>query len=158
MYPELHNFKLDTLSKHLGVILDNHHRAVDDAKATADAFVKMIAELREEGKTEIAKFNTEFDLRDAAKKNKAFLIIILAKNQTGLRNIYEMVSASQLKYFHRTPRIPKSLLMEKREGLILGSACEAGELVRAIIDGADDERLKEIVDFYDYLEIQPIGN
>ena len=158
MYPELHNFKLDTLSKHLGVILDNHHRAVDDAKATADAFVKMIARLRVEGKTEIAKFNTEFDLRDAAKKNKAFHIIILAKNQTGLRNIYELVSASQLKYFHRTPRIPKSLLMEKREGLILGSACEAGELVRAIIDGADDERLKEIVDFYDYLEIQPIGN
>ena len=158
MYPELPNFRLDTLSKHLGVILDNHHRAVDDAKATADAFVKMIAELRAQGKTDISKFNTEFDLRSAAKKNKAFHIIILAKNQTGLRNIYEMVSASQLNYFYRVPRIPKSLLEEKREGLILGSACEAGELVRAIIDGAGDEELKGIVDFYDYLEIQPIGN
>lgn len=158
MYPDLHNFKLDTLAKHLGVILDNHHRAVDDAKATADAFVKMIVTLREDGKTEIAKFNDEFDLRDAAKKNKAFHIIILAKNQTGLRHIYELVSQSELKYYYRTPRIPKSLLTEKREGLILGSACEAGELMRAIIDGADDDRIKEIVDFYDYLEIQPIGN
>ena len=158
MYPELANFRLDTLSKHLGVILDNHHRAVDDAKATADAFVKMLEELRENGKTEISKLNGEFDLRGAAKKNKAFHIIILAKNQKGLRNLYEMVSASQLDYMFRYPRIPKSLIEEKREGLILGSACEAGELVRAIIDGADDEALENIVSFYDYLEIQPIGN
>lgn len=158
MYPELSNFRLDTLTKHLGVILDNHHRAVDDAKATADIFIKMIDELREQGREKIAELNTGFDLRGASKKNKAFHVIILAKNQTGLRNIYEMVSASQLNYFYRVPRIPKSLLTEKREGLIIGSACEAGELVRAIIDGANDESIKEIVDFYDYLEIQPIGN
>lgn len=158
MYPELPNFRLDTLTKHLHVILENHHRAVDDAKATADAFVKMLAELRGQGKTELAKFNTYFDVRSASKKNKAFHIIILAKNQTGLRNIYELVSASHLNYFFRTPRIPRSLLEEKREGLILGSACEAGELFRAVVDGQTDEELKEIVDFYDYLEIQPIGN
>lgn len=158
MYPELPNFKLDTLTKHLHVILENHHRAVDDAKATADVFVKMIEELREKEITELNKFNEAFDLRSAAKKNKAFHIIILARNQTGLRNIYEMISQSHLEYFFRTPRIPKSLLEEKREGLILGSACEAGELFRAIIDGKSDEELKEIVDFYDYLEIQPIGN
>ncbi len=158
MYPDLPNFKLDTLTKHLHVILDNHHRAVDDAKATADVFVKMLSELREQGRTELAKLNGEFDLRSAAKKNKAFHIIILAKNQTGLRHIYEMVSESQLKYFFRTPRIPKSLLEEKREGLILGSACEAGELFRAVIDGKSDEELADIVNFYDYLEIQPIGN
>lgn len=158
MYPELGNVRLETLSKHLGVILENHHRAVDDAKATADIFVKMIASLREQGHTELKNFNKDLDLRQGAKKTKAFHIIILAKNQTGLRHIYEMVSASELDYFYRTPRIPKSLLMEKREGLILGSACEAGELVRAIIDGANDEELEEIVDFYDYLEIQPIGN
>lgn len=158
MYPELPNFKLDTLTKHLHVILENHHRAVDDAKATADAFVKMISELRGQGKTELAKLNTYFDVRSASKKNKAFHIIILAKNQTGLRNIYELVSASHLNYFFRTPRIPRSLLEEKREGIILGSACEAGELFRAVVDGQTDEELKEIVDFYDYLEIQPIGN
>lgn len=158
MYPDLPNFKLDTLTRHLHVILENHHRAVDDAKATADVFVKMIEELREQGKVQLASFNEEFDLRAAAKKNKAFHVIILAKNQTGLRHIYEMVSASHLNYFFRTPRIPKSLLIEKREGLIIGSACEAGELFRAIIDGQSDEELKGIIDFYDYLEIQPIGN
>lgn len=158
MYPELPNFRLDTLTKHLHVILENHHRAVDDAKATADAFVKMLLELREQGITELAKLNTYFDIRSASKKNKAFHIIILAKDQTGLRNIYELVSASHLNYFFRTPRIPRSLLEEKREGLILGSACEAGELFRAVVDGESDEELKGIVDFYDYLEIQPIGN
>ena len=158
IYPNLHNHKLDTLTKHLGVILENHHRAVDDAKATADIFVKMLDTLRNEGKTDIGTFNDIFDLRAAALKNKPFHIIILAKNQTGLRHIYEMVSESQLKYYYRNPRIPKSLLREKREGLILGSACEAGEVVRAIIDGANDETLADIVSFYDYLEIQPIGN
>lgn len=158
MYPELPNFRLDTLTKHLHVILENHHRAVDDAKATADAFVKMLAELKEQGKNILANLNNDFDVRSASKKNKAFHIIILAKNQTGLRNIYEMVSESHLNYFFRTPRIPRSLLEEKREGLILGSACEAGELFRAVVDGENEERIKEIVDFYDYLEIQPIGN
>ena len=158
MYPDLHNFRLDTLTKHLGVMLENHHRAVDDAKATADVFVKMLETLRGEGKTELKTFNDIFDLRAAALKNKAFHIIILAKNATGLRHIYEMVSESQLKYFYRVPRIPKSLITEKREGLILGSACEAGELVRAIVDGENDETIADIVSFYDYLEIQPIGN
>lgn len=158
MYPDLPNFRLDTLARHLHVILDNHHRAVDDAKATADAFVKMIAELRGQGKYSLAELNNEFDVRSASKKNKAFHIIILAKNQIGLRHIYELVSASHLNYFFRTPRIPRSLLEEKREGLILGSACEAGELMRAVVDGADEDELKDIVDFYDYLEIQPIGN
>lgn len=158
MYPDLPNFKLDTLTKHLHVILENHHRAVDDAKATADAFVKMIAELKENGIERLSELNEHFDIRGASKKNKAFHIIILAKNQTGLRNIYELVSASQLKYFFRTPRIPRSLLEEKRDGLILGSACEAGELMRAVIDGKTDEDLADIVNFYDYLEIQPIGN
>lgn len=158
MYPELPNFRLDTITKHLHVILENHHRAVDDAKATADAFVRMLEQLRAEDRIQLKDLNTGFDLRSAAKKNRAFHVIILAKNQVGLRHIYEMVSQSHLNYFFRTPRIPKSLLTEKREGLIIGSACEAGELFRAIIDGQSDEELKEIIDFYDYLEIQPIGN
>lgn len=158
MYPNLPNFRLDTLTKHLHVILENHHRAVDDAKATADVFVKMLEQLKSEDKIHLNTFNDVFDIRSSAKKNRAYHIIILAKNQTGLRNIYELVSQSHLNYFFRTPRIPKSLLMEKREGLILGSACEAGEVFRAIIDGCSDEQLKDIVEFYDYLEIQPIGN
>ncbi len=158
MYPDLHNFKLDTLTKHLGVILENHHRAVDDAKATADVFLKMLTELKEKGTERLDTLNASFDLSGASKKNRAYHIIILAKNQTGLRHIYEIVSQSHLNYFYRTPRIPRSLLIEKREGLILGSACEAGEFFRAVVDGKSDDELIEIADFYDYLEIQPIGN
>ena len=158
MYKELPNHRLDTLCKHLGVINAHHHRAVDDAEATAQAFVKMLDALKKNEKTELKNFNREFDIRTASSKTKAFHIILLAKNETGVRNIYEMVSQSHLKYFMRTPRIPKSLLEEKREGLIIGSACEAGELITAMVDGAGDEALCNIAEFYDYLEIQPIGN
>ncbi len=158
MYPDLPNFRLDTLTHRLHVILENHHRAVDDAKATADIFIKMLEELSAHGITDTENLNNAFDLRGAAKKNKAFHIIILAKNQIGLRHIYEIISKSHLDYFYRTPRIPRSLLEEKREGLILGSACEAGEFFRAVVDGKSDDELKEIASFYDYLEIQPIGN
>ncbi len=158
MFPNLRNYKLDTIANHLDVILDNHHRAVDDAKATADAFVKMISFLKEEGIEKLSDLNRHYDVRSASKKNKAYHIIILAKNQQGLRNIYELVSESHLKYFYRTPRIPRSLLEEKREGLILGSACEQGELFQAMLDGASENELLKIADFYDYLEIQPIGN
>lgn len=158
LYPTLHNHKLDTLSKHLHILLENHHRAVDDAKATADIFMKMCEKLKEEQKIILADLDEVFDVAQASKKNKAYHIILLAKNQIGLRHLYELVSASQLKYYFRTPRIPRSLLEKKREGLIIGSACEAGELFRAIVEGASEKKLKDIASFYDYLEIQPIGN
>ncbi len=158
MYPFLNNFKLDTLTKHLNVILENHHRAVDDAAATAEAFIKMCEQLKNEGKHKLCELNDGYDMRDASKKNRANHIIILAKNQQGLRNIYELVSQSHLRYFSRTPRLPRSLISQKRDGLILGSACEAGELFSAVVENGSEEKLKELVDFYDYLEIQPIGN
>ena len=158
LYPELNNHKLNTLSKHLNVMLQNHHRAVDDAKATADIFIKMIQALCDMSITKLSDLNNFFDLSQAVKRNKAFHVIILAKNNKGIRNLYEMISASHLKYFYRTPRIPKSLLEAKREGLIIGSACEAGELYRSIVDGSSEDKIRKIVDFYDYLEIQPIGN
>ncbi|MCD8391327.1 MAG: PolC-type DNA polymerase III [Firmicutes bacterium] len=158
MFPELSNFRLDTIAKRLNVILDNHHRAVDDAKATADAFVKMIELLKADNHSLLRELNDSFDLREASKKNRANHIIILAKNQIGLRHIYELVSESHLKYFYRTPRIPRSLLEEKREGLILGSACEQGEVFSAILDGASEKEIEKTAEFYDYLEIQPIGN
>jgi len=158
MYPSLGNHKLDTVAKHLNVILENHHRAVDDAYATAEVFVCMLEELKQLGHMDLTELNTAFDMRSASKRNKARHIIILAKNQQGVRNIYEMVSQSHLRYFFRTPRLPRSLINEKREGLILGSACEAGELFSAVVEGASEEKIKKIVDFYDYLEIQPIGN
>lgn len=158
MYPKLSNHKLDTLCKHLNVINAHHHRAVDDAEATALAFMKMLSELNKGGKNDLSEYNEIFDIRKASVKTRAFHIILLAKNTAGIRNIYEMVTESHLKYFFRTPRIPKTLLMQKREGIIIGSACEAGELISAIVDEESDDRLEEIADFYDYLEIQPIGN
>jgi len=157
LYPELPNHKLDTLTKHLKIVLEHHHRAVDDAKATADIFIKMLEEIDEKGYP-LNELNEKFDTRSASKKNKAYHIILLAKNQIGLRHIYEMVSDSHLKYFHRTPRIPRSLLEEKREGIIVGSACEAGELFTAVVQGKEWEEIKRISEFYDYLEIQPLGN
>ena len=163
MYPGLNNHKLDTISKHLNVILENHHRAVDDAKATADVFVKMTNELKTMGECDITALNTQFSMAKVAhisskRPGSTYHIIILAKNLEGIRHIYEMVSESHLSYYFRRPRIPRSLIKEKRGGLILGSACEAGELMHAIIQGKSDEELKEMVEFYDYLEIQPIGN
>lgn len=168
MYPFLHNHKLDTITNHLNVILENHHRAVDDAKATADAFVIMLAQLRNEGQSLLTDLNTVYDtstasmkasaVRGAVRKNLAFHIILLAKNKQGIRNIYEMVSQSHLRYFSNIPRLPKSLIEQKREGLIIGAACEAGEVFRAVVGNKNEEQIKEIVDFYDYLEIQPIGN
>ena len=158
MFPKLPNHRLDTLCKHLSVINMHHHRAVDDAEATAKAFMKMLDSLRDGGKTELSEFNEIFDIRTASTKTKAFHIILLAKTYEGVRNIYEMVTESHLKYFFRTPRIPKTLLMEKRNDIIVGSACEAGELFSALVEGETEERLKEIASFYDYLEIQPIGN
>ncbi len=158
LYPSLNNHRLNTLTKHLNIILENHHRAVDDARATADIFLKMLDELKTLSITEINDLNTSFDLSQAVKKNKAYHIIILAKNTTGVRNLYEMVTASQLKYYYRTPRIPKSLLAQKRNGLIIGSACEAGELFRAVVENSSEDKIREIAEFYDYLEIQPIGN
>ena len=158
IYPELANHRLNTLSKHLGVLLENHHRAVDDAKATADIFIKMLDELNSRGQTKLDDLNSVYDMASAAKKGKAYHIILLAKNKQGIRNIYEMVSASHLNYFYRTPRIPKSLLEKKREGIIIGSACEAGELFRAVVGKKSHDEIKKIAQFYDYFEIQPIGN
>lgn len=158
LYPELANHKLNTLTKHLNIVLEHHHRAVDDAKATADIFIKMLADEKCAGIRYIREFNEKFDLRAASKKNRANHIILLAKNQAGIKSIYEMVSESHLKYFFKTPHLPRSLIAEKRENLIIGSACEAGELFRAVVEGKSDEELDRIAGFYDYLEIQPLGN
>lgn len=158
LYPELKNHRLDNLTKHLKILLENHHRAVNDGKATADVFIKMLEDLKDKGISKLSELNTHFDMRLASMRTKSYHIILLAKNLKGIRNLYEMVSASQLNYFYRQPRIPRSLIEEKREGIIVGSACEAGELFTAVTDDASDEKLEKIASFYDYLEIQPIGN
>ncbi len=158
MFPHQNRHNLDALCKNLGVINEHHHRAVDDADATAKAFIKMLEILRSKGHTDLSQFNNIFDIRSAAAKTRAFHVILLAKTYEGVKSIYEMVTQSHLKYFERTPRIPKTLLSEHRSDIIIGSACEAGELFTALVEGAGDKRLEEIAQFYDYLEIQPIGN
>ena len=159
LLPALNRFKLDTVAKALNISLENHHRAVDDAGCTAEIFVKFVQMLKERELTTLAKVNEFGDLNpDSIKKLPTYHVIILARNDIGRVNLYQLVSASHLVYYNRRPRIPKSVLNEHREGLIVGSACEAGELYRALLDGKPDETIAKIVDFYDYLEIQPLGN
>ena len=159
LLPNLNRFKLDTVAKALNISLENHHRAVDDAGCTAEIFVKFVQMLKERELTTLAKVNEFGDLNpDSIKKLPTYHVIILARNDIGRVNLYQLVSASHLVYYNRRPRIPKSVLNEHREGLIVGSACEAGELYRALLDGKPDETIAKIVDFYDYLEIQPLGN
>ncbi len=160
LLPQLSRFKLDTVARAMNISLEHHHRAVDDAGTTAEIFVKFIARLKSMDIETLEQVNGLSRMNDdALKKLRSYHIILLAKNDTGRINLYRLVSWSHLKYFSRNqPRIPKSLLAKYREGLIIGSACEAGELFRAVVDGASDEELARIVRFYDYLEIQPLGN
>ena len=144
--------------KTLGISLENHHRAVDDAEATAEIFVRFSKMLKEDGKDTLEKVNALGDSNpDIVKRLPTYHAIILAKNNTGRVNLYRLISESHLTYYAKRPRIPKSLLQKCREGLILGSACEAGELYRALLDEKSEADIARIVDFYDYLEIQPHG-
>ncbi len=155
----LKNYKLDTVVEAMGCTLANHHRAVDDAGATADVFVRFLERFKKKNIRDLDELNTYSAMSvDAIKKLKTYHIIFLAKNEIGRINLYRLVSLSHLDYYARRPRIPKSVLAKYREGLILGSACEAGELFRAVVDERSEEEIARIVDFYDYLEIQPTGN
>ena len=152
-------YTLDAVAKTLGISLENHHRAVDDAECTAEIFVKFIEMLKKDNILDLASLNELGKSSvEAIRKLHSYHIIILAKNQTGRINLYRLVSESHLTYFHKRPLIPKSLIQKYREGLIIGSAREAGELFRALLDGQSDEQIARIVRFYDYLEIQPLGN
>lgn len=159
LLPTLSRYKLNVVAKALGISLENHHRAVDDAGATAEIFVKFVEMLKEREITTLKGVNTFGAMNpDAIRKMPAHHVIILAKNDVGRVNLYTLVSMSHLKYFGRMPRIPKSELNRYREGLIVGSACEAGELYQAILNEKSEEQIAKIVNFYDYLEIQPLGN
>ena len=159
LLPELSRFKLNTVAKALKVSLENHHRAVDDAGATAEIFIKLCEMLRERDITKVDEIDKLGKLStEAIRKLPSYHAIMLAQNDIGRVNLYKMVSLSHLEYFHKRPKIPKSLLNECREGIILGSACEAGELYRAIISNKSPEAIHRIVNYYDYLEIQPLCN
>ena len=160
LYPDLPNHKLDTVADHLRLGNFNHHRADDDAATAAGIFLDQLRLLRIRGAEQLADANTllaEAKVGGKARRS-AHHIIILAKNQAGLRNLYKLISLSNLDHFNRFPIMPKSLIQANREGLILGSACEAGELFSAIVAGKSQAELEQIADWYDYLEIQPISN
>ncbi|MCD7814005.1 MAG: PHP domain-containing protein, partial [Lachnospiraceae bacterium] len=159
LLPALNRFKLDTVAKAVGVPLGHHHRAVDDAGCTAEIFEKFLGMLQKREITTLAQLNAlGHSSKDQIKKLPTYHAIILAANEVGRTNLYRLVSWSHIDYYNRHPRIPKSVLEQNREGLLLGSACEAGELYRALVRGASAPEIARLVEFYDYLEIQPLGN
>ncbi len=159
LLPHQNKHTLDALCKTFGVSLENHHRAVDDAEATAYIFLKFLAMLNEEKITTLHELNTfARPSVENISRLHPYHCIILAKNDLGRINLYRLVSMSHLQYFNRQPKIPKSEILKYRDGLIIGSACEAGELYRALLEGRADAEIAKIVGFYDYLEIQPCGN
>lgn len=162
LFPEYKKYKLGKIADNLGIKVEVAHRALDDVDTTVKVFRVMLDMINKRGAKKIEDIDkvsrTEEAKKEEYKKLKTYHVIILAKNYIGLRNLYKLVSLSHLHYFYRKPRILKSLLEKYREGLIIGSACEAGELYQAIELGKSDEEIEEIASFYDYLEIQPIGN
>ena len=158
LFPGLRNYKLDTINKHLEIPPFNHHRAVDDAMALARIFEVMLSDLKEKDMTTVEAINTGLGGNKEVLKKKYYHLIILVQNQTGLKNLYRIVSAAHTKYFFKKPRVPRSLLNQYREGLLLSPACEAGELYRAVVAGKAHDELLRIARYYDYLEVQPLGN
>ena len=158
LLPELKRFKLDIVSNHLNLPQFNHHRASDDAMVVARMMDKFLPMLRQQGARTLDDIETVYHSLRRTDVAKTYHMILLVKNKKGLKNLYEMISQSYLKYFHRSPTIPKSLLIQHREGIIVGSACGMGELYGAVMKGASEKELKKIASFYDYLEIQPICN
>ena len=162
LFPDYKKYKLGKIAEKLGIKVEVAHRALDDVDTTVKVFRVMVDMLKKKGATIVEDIDRVAASKEAKKeeykKLKTYHAIILAKNYVGLKNLYKLVSLSHLHYFYRKPRILKSLLKKYSEGLILGSACEAGELYQAIELGKTDEEIEEIANDYDYLEIQPTGN
>ena len=162
IFPDLKKYKLGKIAEYLKIKVEVAHRALDDVDTTVKVFNVMTKILKEKGAKTVDDIDKvaadEEFVKDAYKKLPAYHAIILAQNYVGLKNLYKLVSLSHLHYFYKKPRILKSLYKKYSEGLILGSACEQGELYRAIVGGKDDEEIENIARDYDYLEIQPLGN
>ncbi len=155
LYPTQKSHKLGAVCRNLGVSLKNAHRAVHDAAATAQCLAKMLEEAEKKG----AKTLSDIDSVIGGETiGDSFHIVLLCKSQKGMQNLNHLISDSNVRYFYRHPNMPRHLIDEYREGLILGSACEAGELFQAIVDGKSEKEIERIASWYDYLEIQPIGN
>ncbi len=155
--PDLKKFKLDIVAKRLNINMGSHHRAFDDARTCGLIFLKTRDALVKLGANNIQEINSKFPHSDYTKAN-TYHVVLLVKNQEGMKNLYKIISESHLNYFHKRPRVPRRILSEYRDGLIVGSACEAGELFCAVVEGKSHNELLKMADFYDYLEIQPIGN
>ncbi|MCI7812651.1 MAG: PolC-type DNA polymerase III [Lachnospiraceae bacterium] len=159
LLPQLNRYKLDTVAKALQISLENHHRAVDDAGCTAEIFVKFVKMLKDreietlDAVNELGKSDSE-----KIKKLPTYHAILLATNDVGRINLYRLISYSHLQYYNRKPRIPKSEFLKNREGLLIGSACEAGELYQAMLNDRPEAEVARLAEFYDYYEIQPLGN
>lgn len=159
IFPDMKRYKLGLIADKLDIVVEVAHRALDDVKTLVAVFNVMIEKLKEKGAKTVDDIDVVFaGDPDAYKKLPSYHAIILAKDYVGLKNLYKLVSYSHLDYFYKKPRILKSLFEKYREGLILGSACEAGELYRAIVAGRPEEDIEAIAKYYDYLEIQPVGN
>ncbi len=155
----LRNYKLDTVAAELGVKLDGHHRAVNDAECTMEIYLKLCAILDKRDIYTLAEAHARLKPSDEAIRNMhPYHCIVLCKNDTGRVNLYKMVSASHLRYYKQRPKVPKSMLRDMHEGIIIGSACEQGELFKAILEDAEPDRIASLCEFYDYYEIQPLGN
>ena len=162
IFPDLKKYKLGKIAEYLKIKVEVAHRALDDVDTTVKVYNEMMKILKERGATSVKDIGEKASAKgvdsEEYKKLRPYHAIILAKNYVGLKNLYKLVSLSHLHYFYKKPRILKSLYKKYSEGLILGSACEAGELYQAIELGRSDEEIEEIAQSYDYLEIQPIGN
>ena len=157
--PELGRYNLDRLTNYFKLTNAHHHRACDDAEVTAEIFIRLLKMVNESGSKTVDDLNRLGSAStDSIKKAKSYHGIIFFTNETGRTNLYRIISESHIKYYDRRPRIPMSLIEKYREGLIVGSACASGELFSAILDGAEDEEIERLVRFFDYLEIQPVGN
>ncbi|BDR58394.1 PolC-type DNA polymerase III [Xylocopilactobacillus apicola] len=158
LYPELANVRLETLAKKVGISLTHHHRAIDDAEGTYEIFFKMLAEFQKTHELkELSDLDQHLDLTSTYRQVRPTHVILLAQTQKGLKNLFKIVSDAHTKYYYRVPRVPRSILNEYREGILVGSACDQGE----VFDSAslkDDEDTLRVAKFYDYLEIQPLGN
>jgi len=152
------NYKLNTLTKKFNIVLENHHRAVDDAKATSMLLLELYKLLEEQGLIHFDVLNEKLTRNIDMTKKPTFHVNILVKNLDGLKELYKLISKAHIELFYKKPRILKSDLDKVREGLIIGTACEAGELYKAILNGESDEKIEKIAEFYDFLEIQPLGN
>ena len=156
--PELAKHKLDVLAKYFNLEEFNHHRACDDAEILSKILVCLFKKIREEGASNLREMQQLMSERSDPLKLRPYHQILLVKNKVGLKNLYRIISESYLKYYRKSPRTPKTLIEANRDGLIIGSACEAGELYQAILQNKSEREIEEIADFYDYLEIQPLCN